>query len=57
MINNGRVFCMVKIRKLRPQDVSMEEALSQFLLFRRARGIADSTLEGHKYIVSALIKR
>jgi hypothetical protein len=48
---------MVKIRKLRPQDVSMEEALSQFLLFRRARGIADSTLEGHKYIVSAIIKR
>ncbi|MDW7729778.1 MAG: hypothetical protein SCJ94_07190 [Bacillota bacterium] len=48
---------MAKLLNIGKQDVSMEQALSQFLLFRKSRGIADSTLEEHKYLIKAFIKR
>lgn len=48
---------MVKVLKIQSQDINMEEVLAQFLLFRKARGIADTTLEEHKYLIGAFIKR
>lgn len=48
---------MAKVVALQKQEVNMEEALSQFLLFRKARGIADTTLDGHRQAVSAFIRR
>ncbi len=48
---------MVKVYSLQKQDVSMEEALMQFLLYRKAKGIADSTLDGHRQSVGAFIRR
>lgn len=47
---------MAKVLRIQREDVSPQQALEQFLLLKRAQGLAERTIEDYCYHVTAFFK-